>query len=51
MYYDIHQDSHGEWIIYKVTNGGQTYQLFKTFPTKQGAEGWAKRVKAAVVWR
>lgn len=29
--------------VYKVTNGGQTWQLVKTFKTPKGAEGWVAR--------
>lgn len=29
--------------VYKVTNGGQTYQLWRTFKTERGAQGWVAR--------
>lgn len=50
-YYEIWQGHDGIWQIYEVTEYGQCYQLIKTFKTKKGAEGWAKKTWYRVIWR
>lgn len=50
-HYEIAQDKNGIWMIYEVTEYGCRYQLIKTFKTKKGAEGWAKKTWYRVIWR
>lgn len=50
-YYEIWQNNDGFWLIYEVTEFGNCYRLFKTFKTKKGAEGWARKQWARVIWR
>jgi hypothetical protein len=50
-YYEIWQNHDGAWLIYEVTECGQHYCLIKTFKTKKGAEGWAKKTWYTVNWR
>ena len=47
-YYEIWQNSNGAWLIFEVTDGA--YRLVKSYKTKKGAEGWAKRTWYRVMW-
>lgn len=50
MYYEIYNQG-GLWVIWKISNGGQHYERFKSFKTKRGAEGWAAKQWNKVIWR
>lgn len=44
VWYEVyHNTSVNQWWIYKVTGNGQSYTLFKTFKTEQGARNFAKK--------
>ena len=49
MWYVIYAGRDG-WDVYKVTEGGQCYMMFKRFKTKKGAENWAKKQRYRVRW-
>lgn len=50
-YFEIWQNSKGDWLIFEVTEGGTCYSLHKSYRTKKGAEGWARRQWYRVIWR
>lgn len=41
-WFEIH-NYHGVWNVYKVTENGQCYTLFKQFKTEAGAKTFAKK--------
>lgn len=49
-YYECWENN-GSWLMYEVTNYGQSWKLVKTFRTRKGAENWAKKNWYRVEWR
>lgn len=49
-YYEIY-NINGLWEIWKWTNDGQCGERFKAFKTRKGAENWARKQWAEVIWR
>lgn len=42
IWYEIYRGSN-QWDVYKMTDNGQCYMLFKVFKTEQGARNFAKK--------
>ena len=43
-WYEIHYSAcSNTWDVYKVTDNGQNYELYKVFKTETGAQGFAKK--------
>lgn len=49
MWYEVYEGT-STWDIYKVTENGGHYTLFKRFKTRKGAENWAKKQWYLVHW-
>ena len=50
MYYEIY-NLNGGYEIWKWTCNGTQGERFKFFKTKKGAENWAAKQWAKVIWR
>ena len=49
-YYEIYFNR-GIYEVWKWTNGGMHCERFKSFKTRKGAENWAAKQWAKVIWR
>ena len=49
-YYEIYF-LYGNYEVWKWTNNGQHGERFKGFKTRKGAENWARKQWAKVIWR
>ena len=51
MWYEVWYNQYkGIWEIFKVTQNGQTYVMYKTYKTEKADKGWAAKQWYKVTW-